>query len=78
MGKRLDPAEGIAEIKRRLTAKYWNMSFTLDDWFFPGDLSPHSARFKYMCKKLYALGLLERTESYGRWGWRYHIPQSRE
>lgn len=74
MDKRLNPTEMMAGVRRRLTAKYWNMSFTLDDWFFPNDLSPHNARFKYMCKKLYGLGLLERTDSAGRWGYKYHIP----
>lgn len=81
MNKRLKPAEMMAEVRRRLTAKYWNMSFTLDDWFFPNDLSSYDARFKYVCKKLYGLGLLERQPPdgwAGRWGYQYHIPQSRE
>lgn len=75
MAKRLNPDEMMAEVKERLTAEYWSMSFTLDSWFFPGDLYPHSTAFRYKCKKLYELGLLERQGDWGaRWGYRYHIP----
>lgn len=75
MTKRLNPDDMIAEVERKLTAKYWNMSFTLDSWFFPSDLCPHSLAFKYRCKKLYELGLLERQgDGRARWGYRYHIP----
>jgi len=76
MSKRLNPNEMMAEVRHCLIRKYWNMSFTLDSWFFPSDLHPYDASFKYRCKKLYELGLLERDNSAGRWGWRYHIPQT--
>ena len=75
MGKKLDPDEMMAEVKHKLTREYWNMSFTLDSHFFPSDLSPFDTGFKYKCKKLHELGLLERDDNPGRWGYRYHIPK---
>ena len=74
MSRRLDFDEMMAQVRRYLTRKYWSMSFTLDSWFFPSDLSPFDAGFKYRCKKLYEMGLLERSASAGRRGYRYHIP----
>ena len=74
MSKRLTPDEMMAEVREGLTAEYWNYSFTLDSWFFPSDVHPHSTSFKYTCNKLYELGLLERNGSPpGSWGYRYHI-----
>jgi len=64
----------LEEIQRRLAIPTWSYSFTPHAWFFPNDVAPHSASFKYRCKKLHALGLLERSESYGRWGYRYRVP----
>ena len=74
MSKRHNPTEMMEEVRRLLTKEYWNMSFTLDSWFFPSDLIPFSTVFKYKCKKLFKLGLLERSNGAGRWGYRYHIP----
>lgn len=66
--------EWLLEVKRQLTIKRWNHSFKPNEWFFPSDVIPHSTQFKYRCKKLYEAGLLERSESHGRWGWRYRVP----
>jgi len=45
-----------------------------DGWFFPGDIVPHSTKFKYACKKYYKDGLLDRMgDSSDRWGYQYKI-----
>ena len=67
-------AEWILDLEKRLTATYWNMHFTLDSWFFCGDLAPHSTKIKYRCKRLYELGLVERRgNSSNRWGFQYKL-----
>lgn len=70
----MDNKKELENIKRLLAIPRWNYSFEQNDWFFPSDLLPHSTRIKYVCKKLYEVGLLERTDGYGRWGYRYRVP----
>ena len=71
---RMTIEEMIADLKRRLLAPRWNMKFAIDEWFFPGDVAPHSAQFKYRCKKLYEASLLERQDSsLNRWGYSYRV-----
>ncbi len=74
---RITPEDMLKEIQKRLTVPTWNYSFKPHEWFFPGDVAPHSTSFKYKCNKLYELGLLERSEGYGRWGYRYRVPISK-
>ncbi len=72
---RTTPEEMLEEVKRRLTVKHWNYSFTPHEWFFPGDAAPHNTTFKRHCKKLHELGLLEGRQG-GRWGRSYRVPES--
>lgn len=73
--KRLTTEEILADVVRSLAIPKWNYSFEPNDWFFPSDVRPHSSTFKYRCKKLHALGLLERDgDSPSRWGFRYRAP----
>jgi len=69
----------LEEVKKRLTEKHWNYSFKPHSWFFPSDAAPHDASFKYKCKRLYKLGLLERRgDSNARWGFSYRVPELKE
>jgi hypothetical protein len=61
-------------VKNALAIKHWNYSFAPNDWFRPDDVSPHDKHFKYICCKLHRFGLLERSDTCGRWGYRYRIP----
>ena len=71
---RMKLEEWLAEVKRLLAIKRWNYTHKPDAWFFPSDVAPHSAQFKYRCKKLYEAGLLERHgDSKERWGYQYRI-----
>jgi len=76
----MKPEEWLEEVKRKLTIKHWNYSHEPDAWFFPSDVAPHDAQFKYRCTRLYEAGLLERHgDSKDRWGYRYRIkPQMEE
>jgi len=57
----------LIQLPRRYT-------MTLNDWFFPAELIPHSTKLKYRCNKLYENGLLERQgAANNRWGYRYRI-----
>jgi len=74
----MKPEQMLEEVKRRLTLTYWNYSFKPTEWFFPSDVTPYSNSFKYKCKKLHALGMLERQgDGTARWGYRYRV-QSNE
>jgi len=75
MNKRLSPDEMLAKVRRLLaTSSYLHK----DGWFFPSDLIPLSSSFKYQCKKLYGLGLLEREgDANSRWGYSYRIKGGR-
>jgi hypothetical protein len=76
MTQRLSLDGMLANVKRRLAIKQWSISFKMDDWFFPSDVTSHSSNFKYQCKKLYEAGLLERRgNKTDRWGYRYKIKQ---
>ena len=73
---RLTPDEMLADVERRLAIPRWNMNFKSHDWFFPNDVAPHSSKFKYMCKKLHGLGMLERNGGgSNRWGYTYRVPE---
>ena len=59
--------EDIKELVRRKNSRS-------DGWFFPSDIIPHSAKFKYACKKYHHLGKLERFgNSKDRWGYMYRF-----
>ena len=47
---------------------------TPDGWFFPTDVAPHDASFKYACQKFHKIGLLERQgDSTDHYGYQYRI-----
>jgi len=74
MGKRIDLQEALALVKGMLSRKFWNPKhYEPNDWFFPSDLA-NSPQFKYKCKKLYEVGLLERRgDENDRWGYQYRV-----
>jgi len=73
----MKPEQILEEVIRKLARTYWNYNFKPNEWFFPSDVSPHSTSFKYKCKKLHALGMLERQgDSSDRWGYRYRVPNN--
>lgn len=47
-----------------------------NDWFFPSDVYPHSAKFKYRCGVLAKAGIIETDNSSGRWGKKYRVPEN--
>lgn len=63
----------LDELKYQLSLKRWNYNYGLHDWFFPEDVVRHSKKFKYMCRRLYSLGLLERDTG-SPFGYTYRIP----
>lgn len=66
--------EMLEAIKRLLALPRWNYSYKPNEWFFPSDLIPHSAKLKAQCKKLYENGLLERRgDGCNRWGYSYRV-----
>lgn len=70
--------EALEDVKRRLATPKWNISHKPHEWFFAGDVAPHSNTFKYRCKKLYEAGVLERQgDGTNRWGYRYRVPLPR-
>jgi len=74
-GELMKPEEMLEIVKQRLTVIHWNYSFKPHDWFFPNDVAPHSNSFKYKCKKLYSLRMLERQgDNTNRWGYQYRVP----
>lgn len=77
-GKHKSPQEMLQEVKDALEIKRWGYSFTPHQWFRPDDVMPHSPSFKYICKKLHGLGLLERRPTSGRWGYFYRVPSEVE
>ncbi|KKL82683.1 hypothetical protein LCGC14_1982290 [marine sediment metagenome] len=73
-----DLDESLASVIRALAESRCNTKLKPHAPFFPSDAVPHSSKFKYKCKKLYEAGLLERSEGYGRWGYRYRVPEPKE
>ena len=73
--KRQTPAQMFKDVKERLTVIHRNYRFKPHDWFRPDDVAPHSLHFKYICKRLYSLGLLEGCRG-DRWGWSYRVPKA--
>ena len=70
-----NPKDMLEEIKRSLAGEFWNHSYMPTDWFFPSDVSPHDSSFKYLCKRLHEIGLLNRSGNPGRWGYRYQVKE---
>ena len=63
-------SEWLDEVKRKI--HNFPYGHKENSWFFPCDIAPHSAQFKYRCKKLAEAGLLTRGFN-GRWGYSYRI-----
>lgn len=68
-----DVISGLESVQKRQRSGY---SIKPNDWFFPSDVYPHSARFKYRCSVLAKAGIIETDNSTGRWGKRYRVPEN--
>lgn len=64
--------EGLESVERRQRS----YAIKPNDWFFPSDVYPHSAKFKYRCGVLAKAGIIETDNSSGRWGKRYRVPEN--
>jgi hypothetical protein len=49
-------------LKKNRTRNIWKQ----EDWFYPGEVIPHSNAFMYTCKKLAELGVLNVEKGCGR------------
>ena len=71
---RMTPEDMLKDVQESLAIRRRTYNYEPHDWFFPSDVHPHSNSFKYQCKKLHTLGMLERSAGFGRWGYTYRVP----